>query len=564
MWPRVIAVELIYERFSMANAGTLTVDLQANIASFQDGMKKAQQTMEGFQASIDRIGNFASGLLYKLPLIGGALGGAFELHGLMERAEQAEQRMARFEAVIRANGDAAKISAAQMRDFAAALASDSLFKRGDVIEAGTRLASSGRVSGDQFKQAIQAAADMATVMGEDLPSATKRLGNALADPAEGLSRLRREGVFFTNQQKLLIEQFEKTNQLAKAQQVILDQLHRQFGGAAAADADSAAGAWKRFGESFSSSSSGIGKFLSATSKDTAEFMTMLAGGNARPFGADTAKVAEAMPSQQMQEFANKTYEAADAAQKLIDDWKHADFAASFGKDSGNLAQMSEQFLKLNEEVEKTATKMRQLKDESRSAWERARAFANVHISSNPVFATEQLNLSRAAIEAAQQKEKDFEAARDAHTRAFDMRGKVESGINDENTRLNIEGWEKQAQAWRDKIKTPQQRFQEESKNIIGLAGAKYLNPDDASKALAFAGRGLSRDPVMFGALLEGTKEAYDQAYKNQKADQIDPAVEAAQKQLQESQQQTDLLKSIDNTLSNQQSSNDDFSIVNFV
>lgn len=92
-----------------------------------------------------------------------------------------------------------------------------------------------------FPTATQAVADMATKMnGGMIPSSQQMqqnsilLGKALNDPLKGISALTRVGVTFDDQQKKQIATMMAHNDVAGAQGVILKEINKEFGGAAAA------------------------------------------------------------------------------------------------------------------------------------------------------------------------------------------------------------------------------------------------------------------------------------------------------------------------------------------
>lgn len=93
--------------------------------------------------------------------------------------------------------------------------------------------------------ATQAVLDMSTALGEDTKSAAIQLGKALQDPIKGITALRRVGVDFNDDQKSVITALVKTGQTAKAQQIILAELNKEFGGSAAAAAETYAGKQKQ-------------------------------------------------------------------------------------------------------------------------------------------------------------------------------------------------------------------------------------------------------------------------------------------------------------------------------
>ena len=77
---------------------------------------------------------------------------------------------------------------------------------------------------------------MSAALDIDLQSATMNISKALNDPIEGLGKLARAGVDFTDQQKDQIAQMVYFGDTAGAQRIILEELATQFGGAAEANA----------------------------------------------------------------------------------------------------------------------------------------------------------------------------------------------------------------------------------------------------------------------------------------------------------------------------------------
>lgn len=99
---------------------------------------------------------------------------------------------------------------------------------------------------DVFPLAMNAAADMSAVMGDDLQSSVVQLGKALQDPVEGISALSRVGVNFNQSQKDTIKNLVESNRVMDAQKLILKELQVEFGGAAAAMGDTTKGSQQRF------------------------------------------------------------------------------------------------------------------------------------------------------------------------------------------------------------------------------------------------------------------------------------------------------------------------------
>jgi hypothetical protein len=94
------------------------------------------------------------------------------------------------------------------------------------------------VRGEAFDKATKSAIDMAMALNDGeintstLRSSTLQLGKALNDPIKGISALSRVGVSFTDQQKEQIKTLVESGDVMGAQNVILKELNKEFGGTA--------------------------------------------------------------------------------------------------------------------------------------------------------------------------------------------------------------------------------------------------------------------------------------------------------------------------------------------
>jgi hypothetical protein len=104
------------------------------------------------------------------------------------------------------------------------------------------------VAGGAFDRATISAFDMAAVLGGSGEENAVRLGKALQDPILGLTALRRAGVLFSDEQEKSIRTFVAAGDTLSAQNMILDELETQFGGAAEATATDSAKMSIAFGE----------------------------------------------------------------------------------------------------------------------------------------------------------------------------------------------------------------------------------------------------------------------------------------------------------------------------
>lgn len=163
-------------------------------------------------------------------------GGVFAVSEAFQGAAENDKAIARLNAVVEATGHAAGFSSQQIQDMASELQKTTTFADEVTIGAAAMLATFKEIKGDNFRDALSAAQDLSTVMGTSLQSSVVQLGKALNDPVRGITALRKSGVSFTVEQQSLIKSLMETNQVAKAQRVILDEVANQFGGASTAEA----------------------------------------------------------------------------------------------------------------------------------------------------------------------------------------------------------------------------------------------------------------------------------------------------------------------------------------
>lgn len=153
---------------------------------------------------------------------------------------------AQVNATLRATNLAAGRSFEQLSKQASELQGKTLFGDEATLQIQNMMLTFKNVRTEMFDKSIPAIQDMATSMKIDGKSAAIQLGKALNDPARNLSALSRNGIQFTETQERQIRHFQQTNELAKAQAIILGEVNSQFGGSAQAAADSGMGKWQQF------------------------------------------------------------------------------------------------------------------------------------------------------------------------------------------------------------------------------------------------------------------------------------------------------------------------------
>ena len=232
----------------------LSVKLSLNDRQFQSGLKKATKSIKKFGSSMKRTGQTLSRSL-TLPLV--AFGAAS-----IAAFDKQQKAIAQVEAGIKSTGMAAGFTSKQLQKMASELQGKTLF--GDEVilkDATAQLLTFTNIAGEQFARTQVAALNLATRLDGDLKSASIQLGKALNDPIANLSALSRSGIQFSEEQKKVIKELAETNRLAEAQTLILDELDKQYGGAAEAAAQAGAGGLKQLQNQFGDLMEEIGGML---------------------------------------------------------------------------------------------------------------------------------------------------------------------------------------------------------------------------------------------------------------------------------------------------------------
>jgi len=118
----------------------------------------------------------------------------------------------------------------------------------EVRKAGIELIKFGNIAGNVFDRAMVAADDLSAAGFGSISSAAAALGKALESPQEGLTRLRRAGIIFSDSQIAMVRNMQETGRLADAQKFILDELAKKVGGAGAARDQGLAGSYEALGD----------------------------------------------------------------------------------------------------------------------------------------------------------------------------------------------------------------------------------------------------------------------------------------------------------------------------
>ena len=203
-------------------------------------VKDAKRALQGMEK---RMGGFAKAMKG----VAGAMAAAFAVQKVAEfvgsainHAETMNSLYSETAQIIEATGEAAGISAGQIKDMNKEMAFRLGISKDKVTEVSNVLLTFKEITGDTFGRAQELTLDMAQAMKIDAKSAAVQMGKALNDPVKGVTALARAGVQFTDAQREQIDAMVESGDVAGAQNLILEEMANQFGGVAEATADSTA------------------------------------------------------------------------------------------------------------------------------------------------------------------------------------------------------------------------------------------------------------------------------------------------------------------------------------
>ncbi len=227
-----------------------------------------------------------------------------------------EQAVSNLNAVLSATGGTVGLTSEELQKMAASLQSVTTFGDEAIIGMNAVLLGFRSITGDQFKRTTEAVLDMSQVMGTDLVSSANMLGKALDSPTQGMAALSRVGFVWTDQQREMVRAMEESGDLMGAQNVILGEVEKAFGGAARAAGDTATGAMDQFKNAMSDVKEVGGAILLDIAQPFIEWLTDVAGASVE--AATGVREYKAALDLLAKEGGASPQEKADAAQTVLD------------------------------------------------------------------------------------------------------------------------------------------------------------------------------------------------------------------------------------------------------
>jgi hypothetical protein len=248
------------------------VDGLGQVQGLGKALGNTEKQANGLAGAFGRLKGAATSMV-------GVLGAA----GIGALLKQSVDTFAKFQAETKMLENGLKNLGAQsgelerLQKVASNLGEATLFNEEDFRKGFGLLTSFGNIGTSNYERVAKAAADVAQTSGTDVSSAFMQLAKALNDPAKGLTALSRSGIQFTEDQKTMIKSMVEAGNTAGAQNMILKELEKQYGGNSVAAAQGLAGALDTLGEKFYDLQVALGDNLTTVLQPLIQGLTSLVG-----------------------------------------------------------------------------------------------------------------------------------------------------------------------------------------------------------------------------------------------------------------------------------------------
>lgn len=233
------------------------------------------------EAGADRFERKLGSIKDKAMEMGEALGIAFGAYKIFEFIkssgevyEKLEQANAQLEAGLESTHGAAGETMEMLQAMQQKFRDSTNYSRDSLADMQAQLLSFGGVTKTNFEAISKATLEVAARTGADIHSEAIMMGKAFDDPAEGLMKLSRQGVMFSEQEKTQIKILEEHGQLAKAQQVMLSEIMNKY--ANSAENARKANPFGDFDEDVESLQLDLGQLVAAFKEELAPVLSVIA------------------------------------------------------------------------------------------------------------------------------------------------------------------------------------------------------------------------------------------------------------------------------------------------
>jgi hypothetical protein len=203
---------------------TDTKQAETSLSNLEKSAKKSDQGINGLSLAFK-----------KASIAVAAVSGT--VLGLVAAYRTQEQAEIKLQNTLRSTGFAAGLSANELTKLASELQNVTTVGDETIIAAQSILLRFTSIGKEVFPRATEAVLDLAQGMGTGLNEAAKKLGKVLEDPTRGLEALAEAGIVFTGEQKKAINEAVRLGDTLTAQNIVLGNVERSYGGLARSATD---------------------------------------------------------------------------------------------------------------------------------------------------------------------------------------------------------------------------------------------------------------------------------------------------------------------------------------
>jgi hypothetical protein len=232
----------------------LLVRLRADTAGVSKGL-------QGVKKKTDKVSDSIGKLKSQIAKFVGAAALTKILTDTAKAAGEEQRQFLAMEQALTSTAGAAGLTSGELTKLADGLQGVTTFQNDAIVGAESIMLTFTKVGKEVFPQALETVLDLSEAFGQDLKSSTIQLGKALNDPIRGVTALSDVGVSFSEDQRKVIRALQETGDMAGAQRVILEELNLEFGGRARKAAEGYTGKLKQMSNRFQDVQAVVGKTL---------------------------------------------------------------------------------------------------------------------------------------------------------------------------------------------------------------------------------------------------------------------------------------------------------------
>ena len=191
-------------------------------------LNQSKQELNSFASYAQQIGKKIESAFTVTAIIAALRNVANGIKECVEEYAECEKVSLRLQKVWENVGQTTGKTYKEIDKYAESLEKSTYFTAEAAKESALLLAATESLTDEGFERALDASADLAAALGEDMTAAASTLAKALSDPEAALSRLKTIGVTFTEEEKAQIKALSDANQQYEAQSIILEKIESKY------------------------------------------------------------------------------------------------------------------------------------------------------------------------------------------------------------------------------------------------------------------------------------------------------------------------------------------------